>query len=262
MMELENKVALVTGAGSGIGKAAAVLLAKEGAKVALVSRTQEELEKVKGEIEAGGGTALVATADISKPEDMEAVYQKIDTAWGRLDVVFAHAGINGVWAPVDEIETDEWAKTISINLNGTFHTVKYAVPMLKKQNGGSIIITSSINGTRKFTQGGASAYASSKAGQFAFAQMLAIELAKHRIRVNTVCPGAIATEIEESTTRRDVEEASEPVAYPEGNIPLTDGEPGRPEEVAELVLFLASDRSSHITGTPIWIDGGESLLEG
>ena len=261
-MELDSKVALVTGAGSGIGKAAAILLAKEGAKVALLSRTQEELEKVKAEIEADGGTALVITADISKSADMEAACQKIDAAWGRLDVVFAHAGINGVWAPVDELETDEWAKTVSINLNGTFHTIKYAVPMLKKQNGGSIIITSSINGTRKFTMGGASAYAASKAGVFTFAKMLALELAKHHIRVNTICPGAIATDVEEHTTRRDVDEASEPVEYPAGNIPLTDGEPGRPEQVADLVLFLASDRSSHITGTPIWIDGGESLLEG
>ncbi|MGI9175899.1 MAG: SDR family oxidoreductase [Rhodothermales bacterium] len=261
-MELENKVALVTGAGSGIGKAAAKLLAQEGAKVALVSRTQEELEKVKGEIEADGGTAMVITADISKPADMEAACQKIDAEWGRLDVVFAHAGVNGVWAPVDELETDEWAKTIGINLNGTFHTVKYTVPMLKKQNGGSIIITSSINGTRKFTMGGASAYAASKAGVFTFGKMLALELAKHRIRVNIICPGAIATDVEQHTTRRDVDEASEPVEYPEGKIPLTDGEPGRPEQVADLVLFLASDRSSHITGTPIWIDGGESLLEG
>ena len=261
-MELENRVVLVTGAGSGIGKASAILLAKEGAKVAMVSRTQEELDKVKDEIEADGGTALVITADISKPEDMEAACQKIDAEWGRLDVVFAHAGINGVWAPVDELEVDEWAKTISINLNGTFHTVKYAVPMLKKQSGGSIIITSSINGTRKFSMGGASAYAASKAGVFTFAKMLALELAKHHIRVNTICPGAIATDVEEHTTRRDVNEASEPVEYPEGKIPLTDGKPGRPEEVADLVLFLASDRSSHITGTPIWIDGGESLLEG
>ena len=261
-MELENKVALVTGAGSGIGKAAAQLFAKEGAKVALVSRTKEELEKVQRAIEQEGGEAMVATADISKSEDMADVCRQIDGRWGRLDVVFAHAGINGVWAPVDELEDEEWAKTISVNLNGTFHTVKYAVPMLKRQRGGSIIITSSINGTRKFSQGGASAYAASKAGVFAFGKMLALELAKHHIRVNVVCPGAIATDVEEHTERRDIEEAQEPAEYPEGHVPLTDGDPGRPEQVAELVLFLASDRSSHVTGTPVWIDGAESLLEG
>lgn len=261
-MELENKVALVTGAGSGIGKAAAKLFAKEGARVALLSRTEEELERVKEEIEADGGEALVVTADISKPEDMQQTYRQIDARWGRLDVVFAHAGVNGVWAPVDELGDDEWAKTISINLTGTFHTVKYAVPLLKRQGAGAIVITSSINGTRKFSMGGASAYAASKAGVFAFAQMLALELAKHHIRVNVVCPGAIATDVEEHTERRDIEEASEPVEYPGGNIPLTEGDPGRPEQVAELVLFLASDRSSHVTGTPVWIDGGESLLEG
>lgn len=260
-MELEGKVAFVTGGGSGIGKAAAVLFGREGAKVAVLSRTEEEVEATAEEIRENGGEALALTGDVSKPADMERAVRQIEERWGRLDVVFAHAGINGVWAPVEELEPEEWNETISVNLNGTFYTVKYAVPLLKRQ-GGAIVITSSINGTRRFSGGGTSAYASSKAGQIALMQILALELAKHRIRVNAVCPGAIDTEIEENTEERDVEEAQVPVEYPAGEIPLTAGRPGTAQQVAELVLFLASERASHITGTPVWIDGAESLLQG
>jgi NAD(P)-dependent dehydrogenase (short-subunit alcohol dehydrogenase family) len=133
------------------------------------------------------------------------------------------------------------------------------VPYLKKQ-GGSVIITSSINGTRTFSNTGATAYSCTKAAQVAFTKMVALELAEHRIRVNVICPGAIETNIDENTQRRDLESVQEPVEFPEGEIPLTDGKPGTSEQVAQLVLFLASDASSHITGTEVWIDGGESLL--
>lgn len=261
-MELEGKVAVITGGGSGIGEATARLFTREGARVVVVGRTKEKLDETVAAIENDGGEALAISADIGDAEAMERLYRQVDDRWGRLDVVFAHAGVNGVWAPIEELEPDEWAQTIRINLTGTFLTVKYAVPLLKRQGGGAIVITSSINGTRRFTGAGASAYASSKAGQIAFMQMMALELAKHRIRVNAICPGAISTDIEEHTERRHTEEAAEPVEYPAGGIPLTDGQPGRPEQVADLVLFLASDRSSHISGTPVWIDGAESLLQG
>jgi NAD(P)-dependent dehydrogenase (short-subunit alcohol dehydrogenase family) len=259
-MQLTDKVALVTGAGSGIAKAAAKLLAKEGAKVAALGRTKEELEETVAQIESDNGEAIPLIADISQPEEMQQAIQQIADKWGRLDIVFANAGINGVWAPIDELTPEEWDKTININLKGTFLTVKYAVPHLKKQ-GGSIIITSSVNGTRMFSNSGATAYSCSKAAQVAFAKMVALELAKHRIRVNVICPGAIETNIDESTQRRDLEDIKEPVEFPEGKIPLTDGKPGTSEQVAQLVLFLASDASSHISGTPIWIDGAESLLK-
>ena len=125
-----------------------------------------------------------------------------------------------------------------------------------------MVITASVNGTRIFSNAGATAYSSTKAAQVAMTQMLALELAKFRIRVNVVCPGAIETAIDQSTTHRSQDIAEEPVDYPEGKIPLTDGKPGTAEEVAELVAFLSSDRARHITGTPIWIDGAESLLVG
>ena len=259
--ELSGKVALVTGAGSGIGKAAALSLAREGVKVVAISRTEEEINKTVEEIKQAGGEAIAVPADVSSPEDMQRAYAQVEQQFGRLDIVFANAGINGVWAPIDELEPDEWNKTININLTGTFLTVKYAVPMLKRQ-GGSIIITASVNGTRIFSNTGAIAYSSTKAGQVAFTKMAALELAKHRIRVNVVCPGAIDTNIEESTEKRDIEREKEPVEFPEGKIPLTEGKPGTSEQVADLVVFLASDRASHITGTPIWIDGAESLIMG
>ncbi|MCP6761380.1 MAG: SDR family oxidoreductase [Fischerella sp. CENA71] len=259
-MQLTNKVALVTGAGSGIAKATAKLFAKEGAKVAALGHTKNELEATVAEINNSYGEAIPLVADISNPEQMQQATQAIIDKWGRLDIVFANAGINGVWASIEELTPEDWNKTINVNLTGTFLTVKYAVPYLKKQ-GGSVIITSSVNGTRIFSNTGATAYSSTKAAQVAFAKMVALELAKHRIRVNVICPGAIATNIDENTDRQDLEEIQEPVEFPEGEIPLTDGKPGTSEQVAQLVFFLASDASSHITGTEVWIDGGESLLK-
>lgn len=260
-LTLANKVALVTGAGSGLGQAAALRLAQAGAKVAALGRTEDELRATVEEIAAKGGEAIVVVADISKPEEMQAAVGQIEKNYKRLDIVFANAGINGVWAPIEDMKPDEWAQTLTVNLTGTFLTVKYALPLLKRR-GGSVIITSSINGTRVFSNAGASAYSSSKAGQVAFAKMAALELAKHRIRVNVICPGWIETKIEESTEKRNIGAAREPVQYPEGAVPLTDGEPGSSEQVADLVLFLASDASSHITGSEIWIDGAQSLLQG
>jgi NAD(P)-dependent dehydrogenase (short-subunit alcohol dehydrogenase family) len=260
-MQLEGKVALVTGAGSGIGEAAARLFAEEGARVAALGRTEDELRQTVDAITSAGGEAMVVLADVSKADEVRRAVDQTVRRYGRLDVVFANAGVNGVWAPIDELEPEEWEQTIRINLTGTFLTVKYAVPHLKAR-GGSVIVTSSVNGTRIFSNTGATAYATSKAGQVAFTKMIALELAKHRIRVNVICPGRIETEIEESTEKRHIEREKEPVEFPEGKIPLTDDRPGTSRQVAQLVLFLASDASSHITGTEMWIDGGESLLMG
>ncbi|MAU01453.1 MAG: 3-oxoacyl-[acyl-carrier-protein] reductase [Anaerolineaceae bacterium] len=261
--KLTGKVALVTGAGSGIGRATALLLAERGARIAALGFTKSRLEETAAIIKdkQTADHALVLQADISDYAALETAVSQIINQWGRLDIVFANAGINGVWAPLEELDPDEWQKTIRVNLTGTFFTLKTAVPYLKKQ-GGSIIITASVNGTRIFSNTGATAYSATKAGQVAIAKMLALELAKHRIWVNAICPGAIATNIEENTEKQDVAEAREPVNYPAGRIPLTDGQPGTAAEVAELVAFLASDAARHITGTEVWIDGAESLLQG
>jgi NAD(P)-dependent dehydrogenase (short-subunit alcohol dehydrogenase family) len=258
-MELTGRKALVTGGGSGLGRAAAIRLAEAGADVAVLGRTADELDATAARIESLGRTALRLVADISDAEAMRGAFAQIAARFGRLDVVFANAGINGVWAPLRDLRPEEWAKTMAINLGGTFLTLHHAIPLMDAK-GGSIVITSSINGTRTFTTAGASAYATSKAGQVALAQMAALELARHRIRVNVICPGAIESEIDDNTQRRNTDAAEVPVHYPEGEIPLTDGVPGTADEVADLVLFLASDRSRHITGTPVYIDGGPSLL--
>ncbi|MEZ0610260.1 SDR family oxidoreductase [Fibrella sp. WM1] len=259
--ELQGKVALITGAGSGIGKAAALLMGKQGATVIALSRTDKEIKETVAEIEQQGGKGLALTADIASADDMKRVCDTIDQQFGRLDIVFANAGINGVWAPIDELQPDEWQKTIDNNLTGTYLTIHFAVPMLKRQ-GGAIVITASVNGTRIFSNTGSTAYSCTKAAQVAMAQLLALELAKDKIRVNVVCPGAIDTNIDDSAEQRDIKEIKEPVEFPQGSIPLTDGKPGTSDNVADLVLFLVSDRARHITGTPVWIDGAESLLIG
>src|SRR5438270_7890869 len=150
IIELTGKVALVTGAGSGIGKAAAVLLAQQGARVAALSHTPDEIEQTAKEIGRGGGEAIAVVADIAQEDQMQRAVQQIIDRWGRLDIVFANAGINGIWAPIDELSLADWSRTITTNLTGTFLTIKYTVPYLKKQ-GGSIVVTSSVNGTRVFS---------------------------------------------------------------------------------------------------------------
>jgi NAD(P)-dependent dehydrogenase (short-subunit alcohol dehydrogenase family) len=260
MTHFNGKVALITGAGSGIGKATAVLLAQHGARVVALAHTAKEVEQTVKEITQGGHEAIAAIADISKENEMKSAVQQAIERWGRLDIVFANAGINGVWAPIEEIALDEWNRTIGTNLTGTFLTIKYAVPYLKKQ-GGSIIVTASVNGTRIFSNTGATAYSATKAAQVAMTKMLAVELAQSNIRVNVVCPGATDTEISENTQARNVEQIKFPVEFPKGSIPLG-GKPATSEDVAELVMFLSSDAAHNITGTEVWIDGASSLVKG
>lgn len=258
-MEFQGKVALVTGAGSGIGKATALRLAAGGARVAVLSRTMEEVAETRDEIQAKGGTALAIDADISDESEMARALERTIAAYDRLDIVVANAGINGMWAPIDELTPDEWDKTIRINLRGTYLTLHFAVPHLKRE-GGSVVIVSSINGNRTFTTAGATAYAATKAAQVAMTQQLSLELGKHRIRVNAVCPGAIETEIWDNTEKRNVESVAIPVKWPEGQIPITGGKPGKSADVADVIAFLASDAARHVTGVPVYVDGGQSLL--
>ncbi|WP_339317145.1 SDR family NAD(P)-dependent oxidoreductase [Paenibacillus sp. FSL R10-2734] len=258
---LQDKVAVVTGAGSGIGKASAIRFAQHGAKVYMLDRTPEESYETKREIESIGGSATVIKCDVSNPDLVEESIRKVGDEVQKIDIIFANAGINGTWSPIETLDIEDWDQTMDTNLRSTFATVKYAIPHMK-ESGGSIIITSSINGNRVFSNIGASAYSSSKAGQVAFMKMAALELAQYGIRVNAVCPGSIDTKIGDNTDKSDdLQEVKIPVEFPEGNHPLENA-PGKPEQVANLVLFLASDESFHVTGTEIFVDGAESLLRG
>ena len=260
-MRLSEKVALVTGAGSGIGRASAALFAREGARVGVLGHKPDELEDTVATIVDAGGDAAALVADVSDPIQMGDAVADLVGRWGRLDVVMANAGINGVWAPIDEIEPEEWDRTLNVNLKGTFLTMKYATPHLKVR-GGSVIVTASVHGTRVFTPPGTTAYACSKVAQVALAKKLALELARYRVRVNAICPGSTETNVHDSTTRRNLEAIRLPIAYPEGTVPLTRGVYLAPEEVAKLALFLASDDAATITGTEVWVDGGMSLFMG
>src|SRR5690349_139461 len=213
---LKNKVAFVTGAASGIGAGIARRFAEQGASVMIADITPEDGEKVRKEIEKKGGRALFVECDVSNARDVQRAIDTTVKEFGKLDIVCANAGINGVWTPVEELKPEEWDRTLEINLRGTFLTVHCAVPHLKENGEGSIIITSSVNGTRTFSNPGTSAYATSKAGQIAFMKIIALELGRENIRCNAVCPGFIHTNIEERTQERNTESIGIEVELPQG----------------------------------------------
>jgi NAD(P)-dependent dehydrogenase (short-subunit alcohol dehydrogenase family) len=258
-MKFLHQVAVITGGGSGIGRATAILLASEGAKVAIIDLQLESSQETVSKIVDTGGIAMAIAADVSETEQMQQAFQQIVEKYERIDILFVNAGTNGTWAPIEDIEADEWDRTIDVNLKGSFLTVKYGVPYLKKQ-GGSIVFTSSINGTRSFRKVGATPYACSKAAQVAMAKMLSLELAPNGIRVNVICPGGVLTGINNSTTRRHLDWIPGLADLIKDRIPLTGNKAGTSEDVAQLVSFLASDASRFITGTEVWIDGGGSLV--
>lgn len=170
LMDLDGKIALVTGAGSGIGRAAALKMAREGATIIAVGRTRDDLDDLAAEVEAMGRTVMVAVAEVQSEAQMRKVFSGVGERFGRLDILLANAGVNGVWAPIDELSYADWNQTVAINLGGTFLALQLSVPLMK-HHGGSIIVTSSINGTRTFSSAGASAYATTKAGQLALVKM-------------------------------------------------------------------------------------------
>jgi NAD(P)-dependent dehydrogenase (short-subunit alcohol dehydrogenase family) len=258
---LDGKVAFITGAASGIGRGTALRFAQEGASVGIadVPEQEEEARQVVAQIERGGGRAVFLPCDVSQSGQVKRAVDDTVEVFGGLHVVFANAGVNGVWAPVDELKPEEWDRTLDINLKGTYLTVHYAVPHLKRGGGGSIIICSSVNGNRTFANTGASAYSTSKAGQVAFMKMCALELARFDIRVNAVLPGAIHTNIDERTEKRNTEKVEIKMELPEGKPGIDEGQ-GEPDEVADACLFLAGHMSRHVSGVEVYVDGGASLL--
>lgn len=260
LLNLRGRVALITGGASGIGKGAALAFARQGASIGLLGRTDDdELRAAAGEIEALGVEVERLAADVGDPTQVQQAVDKLTMRFGRLDIVFANAGINGVWAPIEEITPEEYDTTMNANLKGTFLTIQSSVPWLKKQ-GGVVLVTSSVNGTRTFSNTGATVYSTTKAGQVAMAKMLAVELGPYNIRVNVICPGAIQTNINQNTEQRNTEDLGVKVEFPEGTHPLTGEQPGDIHQVGRLALFLASDMADHITGEVVYIDAGSSLV--
>ncbi|WP_046227951.1 SDR family NAD(P)-dependent oxidoreductase [Paenibacillus dauci] len=263
MDRMKGKVAIVTGAGSGIGRAAAIRLAAEGARVGLINKTEEDVQETRKIIEDAGGEALAFTADISVPQEYKQALEQIAEQWGQIDTLFANAGILGVVGPIEAIPDEEWDTTMTNNVKGAFTSVKYAIPYLKQNGKGSIALTSSLSGTRVFSQQGFAAYSTSKASIAAFGQMAAFELAPYNIRVNIVAPGTIETNIQGTGNQMPEMKAMKvkKVEYPDGTVPLPEGN-GTSDQVANVVLFLLSDDSAHVSGSIIYVDGSESLFVG
>lgn len=248
MRRFTGKVAFITGAASGIGRAAAIAFAREGARVAIIDRTEAGLDQLRAEIEAEGGEALAIRCDVSVPEDVEAAVAKAIVRFGRIDCAFNNAGLENKAAPVHEIALDEWDRILGINLRGTFVCMKHEIAQMLRQGSGVVVNTSSGAGIRGVA-GGAS-YAASKHALIGLTKSAALDYAKSNIRVNAVLPGNIETPMMDRFTGGDIQKAIdlEPV-----------GRLGKPEEIAEAVLWMCSDLGAFVTGASISVDGGWSL---
>jgi len=247
MHRFTGKVAFITGAASGIGRAAALAFAREGAQVAITDRTEAALDQLRAEIEAASGEVLAIRCDVSVPEDVEAAVAKTAERFGRIDCAFNNAGVENKAAPVHEITLDEWDRILDINLRGTFVCMKHEIAQMLRQ-GGVLVNTSSGAGIRGVA-GGAS-YAASKHALIGLTKSAALDYAKANIRVNAVLPGNIETPMMDRFTGGDIQKAIdlEPV-----------GRLGKPEEIAEAVLWMCSDLGAFVTGAAISVDGGWSL---
>jgi len=248
MGKLEGKVAIVTGAASGIGRASALLFAEEGARVVVADWDAAKGEEVAREVKGKGGEAKFVKVDVSRAEDVQVMVNAAVESYGRLDVLFNNAGVEGEQAPTADCTLENFDRVIAINLRGVFLGMKYGIAAMLKTGGGSIINNASVAGLVGFT--GIPAYSASKGGVIQLTKTAALEYAKEHVRVNAICPGVIWTPMVERFTSAGEEvrralEAMEPV-----------GRFGTAEEVARLALFLASEDSSFCTGAPFVVDGG------
>ncbi|MDX6235845.1 MAG: hypothetical protein QOG10_660 [Kribbellaceae bacterium] len=249
---LHDKVALITGAGSGIGRAAAELFAAEGAAVAVVDLVAEAAEETVAKIAADGGRALALTANVAVAAEVGSAVARAVGELGRLDVLYNNAGVNSTGSVADATE-DDWDRCFAVNAKGTFLCSRAAVPHLAAAGGGAIVNQGSVAGLVAVPN--FAAYCAAKGAVVALTRSMAIDLAGRRIRVNAICPGTVFTPLMEPMLRArgdgDLEAglAKTVVKYPIGRL-------GTPEEIARVALFLASDEASFLTGSIVTADGG------
>lgn len=250
-MRLAGKVAVITGGGNGMGRATAVLFAREGAMVAIGDVDRAGGESAVAEIAAAGGQAVFRTTDVSREADVAALIALAESRFGRLDTIFNSAGIEQPVTPTHEVSEELFDRVIAINLKGTFFGCKHAVPALLRAGGGTIVNNASVSAFANVA--GNVSYAASKGAVMSLTRVLAIEHARNNIRVNAICPGVIDTPMNE----RNLERSADREATRERWRQVTPmGRMGTGAEIAETVLYLASSQSSFTTGIGLLIDGG------
>ena len=254
MSDMKDKVVLITGASSGIGRATAEAFAMKGASVVVAARRQEELDTLVAEIEGRGGKATAIKTDVSKAKDVERMVAHAIKVFGRLDYAVNNAGIEGQLSGITELPEEEWDRVMDINLKGTFLCLKYeARAMLDQKHGGAIVNVGSVNSFLGFPTG--SAYVTSKHGLTGLTTSVSAELAPQGIRVNLLCPGVIDTPMHQRLRGVIGDEI-----YDQGFLPTVHLQrAGRPEEIAKSIVFLCSDEASYITGTTLTPDGGFTM---
>ncbi|MBN8207854.1 glucose 1-dehydrogenase [Bacillus sp. NTK071] len=246
-MRLQDKVAIVTGGGGGIGRATALRFASEGAKVVVSDIHSESGEESVDQIIKMGGDAIFVRTDTSIEGDMKALVEECEKQYGGLDIFFNNAGVSNEEVKLVDISVDEWDRVVSINLKGVFMGMKYAIPAMEKRNGGAIVNTSSLLGFKgkKYM----APYNASKGGVITLTKNAALEYGAKNIRVNAVCPGVIDTNI---VTPWKEDDRKWPIISKANALKRV----GQPEEIANAVLFLVSDEASYVTGTSLLVDGG------
>lgn len=249
-MTFDGDTAIVTGAGSGIGRATALLFAERGADVVVVDIDEEAAQQVAAESRDRGARAEVVIADVSQPTDVEAFVEQTIDRFGRIDVLHNNAGVPQESTPVEKVSEETWDLVQAVNLKSAFLGSKYAVPQMKEQGTGVIINTASTAGIRPRT--GLSAYAAAKGGVITLTKQLAFELAEAGIRVNAVCPVATDTDMLPQFAGGDLSVESMAETIPLGRL-------AEPEDTAQAVAFLASDEASMVTGTALEVDGGRDI---